>query len=175
MSEIWKDVIDYKGYYEVSNLGRVRSLPRYDRLGRFHAGKVLSDCDNGSGYRVVGFNVNGKQCMKTIHKLVATAFIDNPENKPCVNHIDGNKLNNNVTNLEWVTYSENMYHAVNTGLNTDFGRKRVMCVETGQIFSSTREAEKWAGIKSGNGRISSCCYGRRGAKTCGGYHWRYVD
>ena len=173
MTEIWKDVVGYEGLYQVSNLGRVKSLPRYDTVGRYHSGTILSDCDNGNGYRVVGFNVNGKQKMFTIHRLVATTFIPNLNNYGYVNHIDGDKSNNRVDNLEWCTASENMEHAVKLGLHYHFGRKKILCVETGVVFDSIKDAENWVGVKGS--RISSVCNLKRGCKTCGGYHWRYAE
>jgi hypothetical protein len=175
MNEIWKDVIGYEGLYQVSNLGRIKSLPKYDRKGRFHPEQLKAQVNNGGGYLVVNLKHNGCQKMRTVHRLVAEAFLDNPNKYPVVNHIDGNKKNNCLTNLEFCTHSSNMLHAVKLGLHTDFGQRKVLCVETGKIFDSTIEAEKWVGIKPGNSRISSCCYQRRGAKTCGGYHWRYVE
>lgn len=175
MLEIWKDVVGYEGLYQVSNLGRVRSTDKYDRLGRFHTGKILAIKDNGAGYLTLPLNRDGKHKMMLVHRMVAKAFVDNPNGYPQVNHIDGDKTNNVFTNLEWCTQSHNVKHAVNLGLHTEFGQKKVVCLETGMIFNSTVEAEKWVGIKPGNSRISSCCYQRRGAKTCGGFHWRYLD
>lgn len=172
--EIWKDIVGYEGLYQVSNLGRIRSLDRYDRLGRFHKGKIRASKDNGKGYLVLPLKHNGVQKMISVHRTVAMAFIDNPNELPEVNHIDGNKTNNHSSNLEWCDRSANIQHAVDNGLHTNFGQKKVMCVETGEIFDSTVEAENIIGIKSGNGRIANCCHERRGAKTCGGYHWRYV-
>lgn len=175
MEEIWKDIPEFEGLYQISNLGRVRSLDKYDRLGRFHKGKILAIKDNGVGYLTLPLNRDGKQKMALVHRLVASVFVPNPNGYSQVNHIDGNKKNNHADNLEWCTQSQNLKHAVDTGLHKAFGQKKVQCVETGQIFNSTVEAEKWVGIKPGNCRIASCCYRRRGAKTCGGYHWRYVD
>lgn len=174
MEEVWKDIPGFEGLYQISNLGRVRSLDRYDRLGRFHAGQIRSAKDNGCGYLTLPLKRNGVQTMVLVHRMVAMAFVPNPNGYNNVNHKDGNKQNNRADNLEWCTQSQNIKHAVDTGLHKNFGQKKVQCVETGQIFNSTREAEKWAGIKPGNGRIAACCYGYRGAKTCGGYHWRYV-
>ena len=88
--------------YEVNELGEVFRIrnpkPKYQSVNRY-------------GYKVVGLWKNNKATAKTVHRLVALAFIPNPENKPCVNHIDGNKQNNHVSNLEWVTYSENTVHS----------------------------------------------------------------
>ena len=174
MKEVWKDVVGYEGLYKVSNLGRVKSLSKYDRLGRFHGERILHDCDNGNGYRIVNLKRDGKQDMRTVHRLVMTAFVPNDNECSDINHIDGDKTNNHLDNLEWCTRRENMAHAVKNGLLTDFGQKKVMCVETGKVFKSTIEAEKWVGIKAGNGRIGSVCNNRKGAKTCGGFHWRFV-
>lgn len=174
MIERWKDVAGYEGLYQVSCLGRVRSLDTIDSLGRKHVGVILKDADNGNGYRVVCLHKQGTRRTRTVHSMVAIAFVNNPNAFTEVNHLDGDKRNNRSDNLEFCNRRSNMIHAVKTGLHTKFGQKQVMCVETGVVFDSTKAAEIWAGIKSGNGRISSCCKHRRGAKTCGGYHWRYV-
>lgn len=100
--ELWKDVVDYEGLYEVSNYGRVKNKKR-DRL--------LSPHSDRAGYIKVGLYKDGKQKGQFVHRLVAMAFIDNPEEKSDVNHIDGDKSNNHVENLEWNTRSENLTHA----------------------------------------------------------------
>lgn len=119
MEEIWKDIEGYEGKYQVSNLGRVKSLKRKCNVlngYRTVNEKILNLNKNRYGYVTVNLSKNNKNKICTIHRLVATAFIPNPENKPQVNHIDGNKTNNIVENLEWVSKEENMQHAVNTGL-----------------------------------------------------------
>ena len=171
--EIWKDIKDYEGLYQVSNLGRVRSLPKVDRLGRVHNGKIKAQVNNGSGYLIVNLKHNGKQKMKTVHRLVAETFISNDDNLPEINHIDGNKVNNRVDNLEWCTRSENVKHAIKNGLHTDFGQRKVVCVELNMVFKTIKEAESWIGVKGS--RISNVCNLKRGCKTCGGYHWRYAE
>ncbi len=105
--EVWKDIIGYEGLYQVSNLGNVKSLFRYK--------KVLNNTIH-KGYYLISLCKNKKQLPQRNHRLVAIAFIPNPENKPQVNHIDGNKLNNNVENLEWCTPKENTQHALLIGL-----------------------------------------------------------
>lgn len=109
MQEYWKPIEGFENY-EVSNLGQVRSF--YTREA-----KVLKPSINKDGYLKVGLRKDGKQYLKSIHRLVATAFIPNPEDKLQVNHIDGDKQNNTVFNLEWVTCKENIQHAWNTGLS----------------------------------------------------------
>lgn len=122
-NEIWKSIEGYEGLYEVSNFGRIKSLPRYVILGngkmceRLIDEKILEQKTTTKfGYKKVSLNKNKKQKTFVIHRLVASAFIPNPENKPQVNHKDGVKTNNNLENLEWVTASENQIHALKLGL-----------------------------------------------------------
>ena len=173
MTEIWKDVVGYEGLYEVSSLGRVRSLDVVDRLGRLHKGKIRAAKDNGNGYQTLPLKHDGKQKMVTVHRMVAIAFVDNPYNLPEVNHIDGDKTNNMASNLEWCDRRHNVKHAVENGLHAYFGQRKVMCVELNKVFESVKDAEKWVGVKGS--RISNVCQLKRGCKTCGGYHWRYVE
>lgn len=113
MKEIWKAIKDYEGKYEVSNLGRVKSLERTSRFNRKIKEKILAPREHTGGYLRV--QLSRKDFY--IHRLVAETFIPNPENKSQVNHIDGNKRNNRVDNLEWNTPLENNLHAIRTGLN----------------------------------------------------------
>lgn len=110
--EIWKDIKDYEGLYQISSWGRVKSLPRNTTNG-----KILKQSFSSNGYLTINLCKNGKYNSSCVHILVGTHFIDNPENKPCINHLDGIKRNNYYRNLEWVTYSENMIHAVKTKLH----------------------------------------------------------
>lgn len=107
--EIWRPIKRYEDFYHVSNYGRVKS---------FHKGKVriLKPQDNRNGYLFIGIAINSETKYCLIHRLVAQAFIPNPQGKPEVNHCDGHKLNNHVSNLEWCTASENRQHAYDTGL-----------------------------------------------------------
>lgn len=120
MEELWKDVEGYNGKYSVSNLGRVRANPTIihrKKVGSYRRSSYIKKQTlMNKGYFVVTMSTddNSKRCL--VHRLVALAFIPNPENKPQVNHIDGNKQNNCVSNLEWVTDKENMTHASKNGL-----------------------------------------------------------
>ncbi len=113
--EEWKDIPGYVGYYEVSSLGRVRSVPRVvahaDGRRQPVSGRVLKQNPDDWGYLLVSLNKNGKGVTSKVHRLVAIAFIPNPENKPEVNHKTGDKTANSVTDLEWSTGKENTDHA----------------------------------------------------------------
>lgn len=119
MKEIWKDIQGYEGVYQVSNLGKVKSLDRTmkDRWGndRPIKGRILKFKVNFSGYHIVHLRTN-RESHPAVHRLVAETFLDNPENKPTVNHIDCCKTNNSVDNLEWSTHKEQMRHAFDNNL-----------------------------------------------------------
>lgn len=129
MKEIWKEIPNYDGAYAVSNLGRLKSLQR--KIIRSD-GKPYSVKEKiihphiTKGYAQATLSYLGKKYYVGVHRLVALAFIPNLQNKPEINHIDGNKLNNCVSNLEWVTESENVRHAFNTGLRkTCYGNRKL--------------------------------------------------
>jgi hypothetical protein len=109
--EIWKPIKNYEGLYEVSNLGRVKSLPK----GKFSRKSEMILTLRKHPYKCVNLCKDGKVSTKTVHRLVAEAFIANPYNKPVINHIDCNPSNNNVSNLEWVTELENQMHSRKLG------------------------------------------------------------
>lgn len=118
--EVWVDVKEYTNIYQVSNLGRVRSLDRFvkttDGRTRFISGKLLTPDTNRGGYLYVVLCVGNAKKMKTVHRLVAEAFIPNLRGKRCINHKNCSKLDNRQDNLEWVTHKENSTHAKNNGL-----------------------------------------------------------
>lgn len=114
--EIWKKIEGFE-FYQVSNFGKVMSLPHIDNRGRLVKGKILGNRLTDRGYCTVVLYDNGKQNSFKLHRLVANSFIYNEFNKPDVNHKDGIKSNNHFENLEWVTKSENAKHAFKTGLN----------------------------------------------------------
>lgn len=182
MQEIWKDIPDYEGLYQVSNFGNVKSM-NYNHTGK---PKNLTIKSHHSGYRMVMLCKNGNHKNKTIHILVATVFIENPLNKPCVNHIDGNKSNNCVSNLEWVSYSENTRHAIKTGLRADSnmtGCKGILNPLSRPVYQYTKSnqpVKKWPSI-SDAARYLNCppasiinnAKGR--TKSLHGYVWKYEE
>ena len=113
--EIWKDIPNFEGVYQASNLGRIRSVCRIAQKSyhgnRIVKEKIMNGSKNEDGYLKVHFKHKKNNKILFIHRLIALTFIENPLNKPQINHIDGNKLNNNVNNLEWVTNLENQQHA----------------------------------------------------------------
>lgn len=144
MNEIWKDAKGYEDYFQVSNLGRIFSK---------RTNKILK-LNSSSGYLSFTTRFNGRKsiskCLK-VHRLVALTFIENPDNKPDVNHIDGNKLNNHVSNLEWVTESENMLHASQTGLTP---YEKITGEKNGSAKITWEIARKIRKMKSDNSKLS---------------------
>lgn len=126
MKEKWKDIKGYEGAYQVSNTGKIRSLDRMvnnKRTGKmFSKGVVKKIFLNNHGYPIIPLVTDGRRRTKSVHRLVAIAFISNPKNKKEVNHKDLDKENNHVSNLEWMTKSENMKHAYDNGALTPFNR-----------------------------------------------------
>jgi hypothetical protein len=113
--EQWKDIPDYEGYYQISNLGRVKSLEKTlvirERKCVYKA-LIKKNLISKRGYWEISLYKNNKECRKKIHRLLAICFIINPKNHPQVNHIDGNRLNNEILNLEWVNNRENTCHRI---------------------------------------------------------------
>lgn len=166
--EVWKDVTNFGGRYQVSNLGRVRNIER----AHLPNGGILMPDVNRSGYHLVHLQRLGRERRVGIHRLVAEEFIPNTAGKPQVNHKDGNKSNNTPDNLEWVTCSENNLHRRRV-LNGGGGRppRPVICLDTREWFPSITEAAIASGAYVE--KILECCKGRRN-KTAG-LRWAYAE
>lgn len=179
MDEIWKPIKGYEGCYEISNYGNVRSLDRYvkSKCGglRFLKGQILKLITDDDGYLRVGLNKNGKYYNYGVHRLVAEAFVPNPNNYPCVNHKDEIKSNNIFTNLEWCT---NAY-------NLKFGHRLEKVIKKRKIpiLQFTKEMEFVSYYEScsdaalinnfsSQGNINLCLKGY--LKSAYGYIWKYV-
>lgn len=181
MEEVWKDVAGYEGRYMVSNLGRFKSL-RY----RGHDGeKIMRSTKHHSGYKIIRLGNNPRK-IYSVHILVAKAFVENPNGKPYVNHIDGNKENNVYNNLEWVTARENTVHAIYMGLFPEserdpyvasgkYKKKRLLQYDlNGNLlkeWSSCLQAANAYGCNSAS--LTRCAKGE--VKSCSGYNWRYAE
>ena len=170
--EVWKDIKDYEGFYQVSSLGRVKRLAyrRKDSLGRkqFYCEKVLKGSYDKDGYLSV--SIRGKTCR--IHRLVCEAFHPNPEHKPQVNHLNNHRDDNRASNLEWVTNSENQLYAYREmgREHCSHHRKEVVCIETGERYPCARIAAETINVRRVS--IQNAIAGR--AQTCAGFHWRYA-
>lgn len=160
-NEIWKDIEGYEGLYQVSDLGRVRSLDREDAQGRRIKGTVLAGSLNGKGYLKVSLCRYGDVEGKLIHRLVAEAFIPNPDGLSEVNHLDEDKMNNAVSNLEWCSRPYNInYGAHNERMAK--ANERPIYVVSGSghhyYFGSIKKAAELLGLS--RGAVSSCLHGK---------------
>lgn len=169
LEEEWRDIEGYEGLYQVSNLGRVKSL-NYHNTGKE---QLLKHRNNDKyGHQRVCLCKCGIKTYKQIHRLVAEAFIPNPEKKSCVDHIDTNTSNNCVENLRWVTHHENSQNPLSIIHYRDAnGGKPIYCYETATVYQSTKDAEHQLNVHSSN--VSNCCRGLR--SQTGGYHFCYAD
>lgn len=189
IKEIWKPVDNYEGLLKVSSFGRIKSIGRKvlnsGTYNGFYIKKdmILKQRISKHGYYTVSF----RQKSFLVHRLVTKAFIPNKENKPQVNHIDGNKLNNNLNNLEWCSRLENMRHAFNLGLIKPNKEHQKNITEKARVvnlkpvlkyskegvflqeYYSLREASIQNNLPESN--ISMNCNGK--LKTCGGFKWKF--
>lgn len=189
MEEIWKAIKGYEGFYEVSNTGKVRSLDRTDNMKHFHPGKELAQGTHDNGYKVVHLSKLGEARWRTVHRLVAEAFVEKPEGCDIVNHLDNSRDNNNADNLEWTTLKGNMQHATKQGRmhykpenlrRAQESHKRAVIATDKEgneyYFPSQVEAVEGLNLSRANKRhIAAACRKDRGYKTVGGYTWRYAN
>ena len=189
MTEIWRDIKDYEGLYQISNLGRVRSLDRYAKHSRggnmLIKGKILKPTINSNDYYVVNLSKNGVEIINYIHRLVAEAFVLNPENKPEVDHINTNRTDNRIENLRWATDEEQANNSLTKEHNSNakkgkYGKehprsKPVLQFDLNGNFikewECATQVEKELGIS--HCHICQCCQNKR--KSAGGYIWKYKD
>lgn len=196
MKEIWKSIEGYEGFYEVSNLGRVKSLSRYVSNGTsvplYVKERILKQWKDKKGYCTVVLGKEGKYKTYAVHRLVANAFILNPNNLPCVNHKDENPSNNFVDNLEWCTYRYNLNYGTaqerriakqretlnsreaSFACNGELSKPVIQYSKNGDYineYPSMHEVQRQLGISASG--VMQCCKGNTQYRQCGGYIWRY--
>ena len=163
--EEWKDIKGYEGIYQISNKGRVKTLGNNRRKEKIREGIA----DN-TGYKRISLCKNGKEKKYSIHRLVAQAFLPNPDNLPVVNHKDENKLNNNVENLEWCTQKYNVNYSSSNGRPA----KKIICIETNEIFVGIKDViNRMFDGKGSSSTIGEHLCGRN--KSAYKYHFKYID
>ena len=175
-NEIWKGIKGYEGLYQVSNMGRVKSLERtfLDKIGRKRTvrERILKQCVDRDGYLKVNlYNCNGKEKTLRVHRLVCEAFHKNPKNKPCVNHIDENKSNNEASNLEWCTYEENNNYGTRIARTSKSVGQYTRDGNLIKVWQSASEVQRQLGFD----RRNICAVARGKAKTAYGYVWKYIE
>lgn len=182
--EKWKDIDGYEGYYKISNRGRVKRLDVFDKNPKYNGNRLIKgglrkSTIQSNGYKSVMLTKESKSKRFLIHRLVAIAFIPNPNEFPVVNHIDGNKLNNNVENLEWCTHSYNLKHAHSNGLLSnpnaikkmnEINKKQVFCLEHMMIYESLTFCK--SKFNYNISYLSQCCNHKK--EKAYGLHWCYV-
>ena len=178
MREEWGDIENYKGLYQVSSWGNVKSLERMKWNGRGYykiPERILKPQKNGRGYLQVVLCQDGKRKWHLIHRLVGQAFIPNPNNLPQINHISEDKEDNRISNLEWCTCKENINHGTHNQRAAESKSKPIFGVDrvTGLIaeFPSAIDAERQLGID--HSHICRCLKGKQ--KSAGGFYWYYLN
>ena len=161
MIEIWKPIKDFENIYEISNLGKVRNIKK---------NKIKETWIDNFGYVCVSLYKNNKKYNRKLARLLAETFIPNPENKPTVDHIDRNKLNNDLSNLRWADYTlQNKNRKI--GHINGKREQKVICIDTGKIFNSITEASNYYNISIAS--INMCCRGK--TKTSNKLMWQYYE
>lgn len=186
--EIWKSIPSYEGFYEVSNLGRVRSLkhstghPRNSSIPFDRKGKIRKPRYDKNGYAIINLSKNGIIKTHKVHRLVAKAFIPNPNSFEQIDHINSKVYDNRVENLRWCTTQMNTKYREEKHTIGDRAKYKVLCKETGDVFNSSYDASFWlmkngytcksTNYKTISKSIRSCCAGKY--KTSYGFHWANI-
>lgn len=178
MSEIWKDIPNYQGLYQVSNYGNIRSLDRYSS-DHFCKGRVLKPYGNGKGYLLVKLCKNGHIKAFQVHRIVANAFLPNRNKKLQVNHLNENKKDNEVTNLEWCTAKQNSNYGTRSKRISIANRNGKLSKKVKQLGKAGNLIKIWPSLSEAerhgfnHGHLSKCARGK--VKLAYGYKWEYVE
>ena len=164
--EIWKDIPEYEGLYQISNLGNVKSLYRLANNNHIIKERILKPQENYNGYFIVNLYKNNKMQARFVHRLVGKVFINNPNNYNYINHIDKNKSNNKVNNLEWCTQSYNVIYSKGKKVNQYDKNNNFI-----KTWNSIADVKRTLDINSS--LIVRCCKNRK--KSAGGYIWKYSN
>lgn len=190
--EVWRDIKGYEEKYQISNLGRVKSLS-FNKTGEK---KLLKPHDNGNGYLTVCLWKDNRYKHKYIHRLVAEAFLPNPENKPCIDHINTNRDDNRIENLRWCTYSENLMNPITNKKSSEThreiyqgnnnpnygnrGKSNTLSIPILQLDLFGNIIKLWYGAKETErennfdaSTITKCCKGKK--LTHKGFRWVYLN
>jgi len=178
-SEVWKDIKGFEGLYQVSNMGRMKILAHNNKRGYKRKGKIMKLSLNAYGYKQVGISKNDKHYTRRVHRLVAQAFIPNPNNYPIINHKDEVKTNNKVSNLEWCTVEYNNNYGTRNARGSITKTNGLRCKKVAQLDKKGNLIKVWissadAGRHGYNqSDVSACCYGLKEQHK--GYFWIYYS
>lgn len=185
MKEVWMDVCGYEGFYQVSNLGRIKRVEHKDSYGHIYKERILSLTPDYRGYVHAHLSKDGSAKWVSVHRAVATAFVQKREGCDIVNHLDNNPSNNRADNLEWTTYKGNMQHAARQGRmkGVPENLKKAQAAKEIPVFAIKDGAKTWykSGADAGrilgvsSGHIAAACRKEYGYKTVGGYEFEYAD
>ena len=180
--EEWKPITGYEGFYEISNFGRIRSIDRIEYQRHYsgimskymHQGQIIKPGKRTNGYITIGLTKNGKRKTHSVHRLVALHFLEKPEGKDYINHLDADPTNNRVSNLEWCTQSENIQYAYDHGTKKPPHLKPIgqydMDGNLIKVWEGQTAAARALGIHQAN--ILKVCQGNR--EQTGGFKWKYM-
>lgn len=177
-TELWKDIQGYEGYYQVSNFGRIKSLSRFlnyvDGQVRFMEGKIIQPRICVAGYALLNLHKDGKQLTVQVHRVVALHFLERTSFELIVHHIDEDRLNNKVENLEWVSRSFNTLYGDSPKKIANSKKKSIIQLtlqnEVVKIWESAKEVEDTLGFNKGH--LGEVCSGKH--KTAYGYLWKFA-
>lgn len=183
--EVWEDIPGWEGLYQASSFGRIKRLPikmiYSDGQKHYYPENVYNPSPSKNGYRVVCLHRPGeKPISQNVHRLIAETFIAKEDGCDVVNHIDGDRGNNNIRNLEWTTYSGNSIHAIHRrGSIGAIVMKPVVCIETGDEFDSSSDAARWLeemGVKiSKRAYVNIWAAASMKRKVAYGFHWKFKE